>query len=169
MKIRAAALLLGMFAALPAQANEMRASEARKFVAGHLFAFNCFDGTSGAGRINADGSVAGSVRAPGNPAPRFMALPTGTLRVNGERICASLRSLPFEPCFHLQRTGSSSFRGSVSGLGFAYCDFTRRSGRMEMVRATTRPKVLPSAASAAAASAPVAPVASAPLADAIAE
>jgi hypothetical protein len=167
MKIRVAALLLGMFAALPAQASEMKAHEARKFVAGHLFAFNCFDGTTGAGRINADGSVAGSVRAPGSPAPRFMALPVNTLRVKGEMICASLRSLPFEPCFNLQRTGSSSFRGSVSGLGFAYCDFTRRTERMETVRAT-RPKVLPSAASALPA-APVAPVVSTPIASAIAE
>jgi hypothetical protein len=83
-----------------------------------------------------------------------MALPTGTLRVNGERICASLKSLPFEPCFNLQKTSASSFRGSVSGLGFAYCDFSRRSGRMEMVRATTRPKVLPSAVTASSASTP---------------
>lgn len=169
MKIRAAALLLGLFAALPAQANEMKPQEARKFVAGHLFAFNCFDGTTGAGRINPDGSVAGMLRAPGSPGARYMALPTGTLRVNGERICASLRSLPFEPCFNLQRTGSSSFRGSVSGLGFAYCDFTRRSGRMEMVRATTRPKVLPSAASGPSATAPIEPVATAPISAAIAE
>ena len=128
----------------------MRAQEARQFVAGHLFAFNCFDGTTGAGRINADGSVTGTLRAPGSGAPRFMALPTGTLRVKGEMICASLKSLPFEPCFNLQKTSASSFRGSVSGLGFAYCDFTRRSGRVEMVRATTKPKPLASSVSAAA-------------------
>jgi hypothetical protein len=154
MKIRVAMLLLGLFAALPAQANEMRPHEARKFVAGHVFAFNCFDGTTGLGRINADGSVAGVLRAPSSPVGRYMALPTGTLRVNGERICASLKSLPFEPCFNLQKTSASSFRGSVSGLGFAYCDFSRRSGRMEMVRATTRPKVLPSAVTASSASTP---------------
>ena len=88
------------------------------------------------------------MRPPGSPTARYMALPTGTLRVNGERICASLRSLPFEPCFNLQKTSPSSFRGSVSGLGFAYCDFTRRSGRVEMVRATTRPKVQSSAVAA---------------------
>jgi hypothetical protein len=142
-------LLLGLLAALPAQASELRAQEARRFVAGHLFAFNCYDGTTGAGRINPDGSVAGTLRAPGSPTARYMALPTGTLRVNGERICASLKSLPFEPCFNLQKTGAASFRGSVSGLNFAYCDFTRRSGRMEMVRATTQPRALPSAVTAA--------------------
>jgi hypothetical protein len=148
MKISGIALSLGLLAAVPAHANEMRPLEARQFVAGHVFAFNCFDGTTGAGRINADGSVAGMMRAPGSPTARYMALPTGTLRVNGERICASLRSLPFEPCFNLQKTSASSFRGSVSGLGFAYCDFTRRSGRVEMVRATTKPKVQSSAVAA---------------------
>ena len=34
--------------------------------------------------------------------------------------------MPFEPCFNLDKTNDKSFRGSVSGMGFAYCDFTRR-------------------------------------------
>jgi hypothetical protein len=34
--------------------------------------------------------------------------------------------MPYEPCFDLDRTGDQSFRGSVSGFGLAYCDFTRR-------------------------------------------
>ena len=34
--------------------------------------------------------------------------------------------MPFEPCFKLNRTSDHSFRGSVLGVGFAYCDFTRR-------------------------------------------
>ena len=34
--------------------------------------------------------------------------------------------MPFEPCFNLERMDDRSFRGSVSGLGFLYCDFTRR-------------------------------------------
>jgi hypothetical protein len=33
--------------------------------------------------------------------------------------------MPFEPCFHIEKTDDRSFRGSLSGLGFAYCDFTR--------------------------------------------
>jgi hypothetical protein len=42
-------------------------------------------------------------------------------------VCASLKSLPFEPCFNLDKTGEQSFRGSVAGLGaFAHCDFVRR-------------------------------------------
>jgi hypothetical protein len=32
-----------------------------------------------------------------------------------------------QPCFNLDRTDPVSFRGSVSGLRFAYCDFTRRA------------------------------------------
>ena len=35
--------------------------------------------------------------------------------------------MPFEPCFNLNKTDAKSFRGAVSGMGFAYCDFTRRS------------------------------------------
>jgi hypothetical protein len=63
-------------------------------------------------------------------------LPAGTLRVKGQAICASLRGMLFEPCFTLHRTDERSFRGSVSGLGFAYCDFTRR---MSVAGLGTRP------------------------------
>ncbi len=117
----------------PASAGEMRVTEARQFVAGNLFSYNCFDGTSGAGRIYADGSVAGYVSIGGRQNPRFVSLPPGTLRVKGDRFCASVRGLPFEPCFNLDKTGAHSFRGSVSGLGFAYCDFNRRSARVDLV------------------------------------
>jgi hypothetical protein len=34
--------------------------------------------------------------------------------------------MPFEPCFHIEKTDDRSFRGSW--MGFAYCDFTRRDG-----------------------------------------
>jgi hypothetical protein len=34
--------------------------------------------------------------------------------------------MPFEPCFNLNKMDDRSFRGAVSGMGFAYCDFTRR-------------------------------------------
>jgi hypothetical protein len=37
-----------------------------------------------------------------------------------------LQGIPFEPCFNLDKMDDRSFRGSVSGFGFAYCDFTRR-------------------------------------------
>jgi hypothetical protein len=49
-----------------------------------------------------------------------------TLKVKGEAVCASLNRLPIEPCFNLNRIDDQSFRGSISGLDFAYCDFSRR-------------------------------------------
>jgi len=58
--------------------------------------------------------------------------------VKGDRYCATLRGLPFEPCFNLNRTSSVSFRGAVSGLGFAYCDFNRGSARADLYRPPLR-------------------------------
>ena len=65
-------------------------------------------------------------------------LPANTLQIKGDRYCAALRGLPFEPCFNVNRTSQVSFRGAVSGLGFAYCDFYRRSTRADLVRAGGR-------------------------------
>jgi len=53
---RAVAVAVSVFA-IPAQAGELAPEAARQFVAGKLFSYTCFEGTSGAGRINADGSV----------------------------------------------------------------------------------------------------------------
>jgi hypothetical protein len=134
---RIVVLTAGLMVALPAAAEEMRADEARRFVVGKLFAYSCFDGTRGTGRIYGDGAVAGSIQLGGQGPTRFVALPSGTLKVKGESICASLRGLFFEPCFSLQKTDSRSFRGSVSGMSFAYCQFTRLGGgRANMARAT---------------------------------
>jgi hypothetical protein len=104
----------------------MNAEAARRFVVGKLFAFSCFDGTRGAGRIYGDGSVIGDIQFGGKGAVRSVWLPAGTLREKSGAVCASLKGLPFEPCFNLNRTDGRSFRGSLSGMGFAYCDFTRR-------------------------------------------
>ncbi|MEA2978228.1 MAG: hypothetical protein QOF91_98 [Alphaproteobacteria bacterium] len=129
---RLALIVTGLVLAIPAQAEEMRADEARHFIAGKHFAYSCFDGTTGNGRIYADGSVAGYIQPGGSGPRRYVVLPTGTLRPNGGRYCASLRGLPFEPCFNLDRTSQVSFRGSISGLGFAYCNFVRRSTRADL-------------------------------------
>jgi hypothetical protein len=110
---------------------------ARSFIMGKLFAFNCFDGTHGAGRIYSDGSVAGSIQIRGASEPRYVELPAGTLQVKGQSYCASLRGLPFEPCFDLNRTDSQSFRGSLVGYGLAFCDFTHSNNR-PAVRTTWR-------------------------------
>lgn len=132
--VRRAALLVGLLAAVPAVAGEMNADEARRFVIGKMFSYTCFEGTRGQGRVHSDGSVVGSIQFRGQGQVRYAALPPGTLRVKGESVCASLRGLPMEPCFNLERTSEVSFRGSVSGLGFAYCEFTRNQGRPHVVR-----------------------------------
>ena len=134
--VRAIVLLVGLLAAVPAVAGEMSPEEARRFVVGKMFSYTCFEGTRGQGRVHSDGSVVGSIQFRGQGQVRNAALPPGTLQVKGESVCASLRGLPIEPCFNLERTSESSFRGSVSGLGFAYCEFTRNQGRAHMVRSS---------------------------------
>jgi hypothetical protein len=127
-----AIVLAGLATLLPAAAGELRPEEARHFVAGKLFSYTCFEGTSGAGRIYADGSVIGTIRIGGTGPIRYVSLPPGTVRVKPEAVCASVRGMLFEPCFNLDKTSEISFRGSIAGLGFAYCDFTRRNPRLEL-------------------------------------
>ena len=115
-----------LLAAGSAVAEPMNAEMARRFVAGKLFGFNCFDGSRGAGRIFGDGSVIGTVQFGGSGPVKSLWLPAGTLRVKGDTYCASLKGMFFEPCFNLNRLDDRSFRGSISGMGFAYCDFVRR-------------------------------------------
>jgi hypothetical protein len=110
----------------PALAGMMTADEARRFVAGKVFAFTCVDGTRGAGRVLDDLGAAGSVQFNGAGPIRHLRLPGNTLQIRGQAVCASIKGMPFEPCFNLNKTDDRSFRGSVAGLGFAYCDFTRR-------------------------------------------
>ncbi len=129
--MRGVVMLAGLLAVAPAMAGEMSVQEAQHFVVGNKFSYNCFEGTRGQGRVYSDGSVAGSIQFQGSGRVRYARLPAGTLRVRGGSVCASLRGLPIEPCFDLQRLGANSFRGSISGLGFAYCDFTRRTERAE--------------------------------------
>jgi hypothetical protein len=123
--LRSIALMVGLTAALPAAAGEMSADEARRFVIGKMFSYTCFEGTRGQGRINADGSVAGTIQVQGSGPVRYANLPANTLQLRGESVCATLRGMMFQPCFSLQRTSDNSFRGAISGLGFAYCEFTR--------------------------------------------
>ena len=121
---RFAIVVVTLLAAVTAQAEVLSPDAARRFVAGKLFAFNCFDGSRGAGRIYGDGSVIGTIQVRGTGPARAVWLPAGTLRVRGEAWCASLQGMAFEPCFRLEKITERSFRGSW--LGFAYCDFTRR-------------------------------------------
>ncbi len=122
MRIGVALLCL---AASPAMAGEMSPEQARRFVVGKTFAYSCFDGTRGAGKIQADGSVIGTVQVAGRGPTKYAVLPPNTLRVRGEKVCAAVKGVMFEPCFQLEQTGDRSFRGSISGFNFAYCDFSR--------------------------------------------
>ena len=142
-----ARLVLGAVTAgamvVPALAGMMNADEARKFVSGKVFAFNCFDGTRGAGRILDDMGAAGSVQFSGSGPIRHVRLPGNTLQVRGQSVCASLKGLPFEPCFNLDKRDEHTFRGSVSGMGFAYCEFRHQGAQqMLMARAVARPRSL---------------------------
>src|SRR6185437_9825889 len=125
----------------PALAGEMNADEARRLVAGKVFSFNCFDGTRGAGRILDDMGAVGAVQFSGSGPIRHIRLPGNTLQIRGQSVCASLRGLPFEPCFNLDKTSEVSFRGSVSGMSFAYCDFHHQGAtQMMMARAVAHPR-----------------------------
>ena len=107
----------------PVAAGQLSPEEARQFIAGKYFSFTCFDGSRGGGRIMSDGSVAGTIQFGGTGPVRLAHLPVNTIRVSSTSVCASLRGIPFEPCFNVDKTDEVSFRGSVSGMGFAYCDF----------------------------------------------
>jgi hypothetical protein len=134
-------LVAGAIAAPAMAGHIMNADEARRFVAGKVFAFTCFDGTRGAGRVFEDGGAAGAVQFSGSGPVRHMRLPGNTLQVRGQTVCASIKGLPFEPCFNLDKQSDRSFRGSVSGMGFAYCDFNHQGGRqMLLARAAARPR-----------------------------
>jgi hypothetical protein len=143
-----ARLVLGALTAgaviAPAFAGQiLNGEEARRFVAGKVFAFTCFDGTRGAGRVLDDGGAAGAVQFSGSGPVRHMRLPGNTLQVRGGAVCASIKGIPFEPCFNLDKKDERNFRGSVSGMGFAYCDFHHQgAAQMLMARAVARPRSL---------------------------
>jgi hypothetical protein len=140
MFVRVVTVATTLLVAWPALAEPLGVEAARRFVVGKTFAYNCFDGTRGAGRIQHDLSVAGTIQIRGAGPVRFVHLPPGTLKIKGQAVCASVRGIPMEPCFNVDRTDAQSFRGSVSGLPFAYCDFIRRDHRRtpSAVRTTHR-------------------------------
>jgi hypothetical protein len=131
-----------------ALAEDLGPDQARAFVVGKLFSYSCFEGTAGSGRIFSDGSVVGTIKIRGQGETRFATLPAGTIKVDGGSMCAHLPGLPITPCFRVQKLSYRSFRGSVAGLGFAYCDFYQRNPRSELSRrAETGPDATPIATS----------------------
>ena len=124
-------------------AGQMNAEEARRFVSGKVFAFTCFDGTRGAGRVLDDMGAAGAVQFSGAGPVRHLRLPGNTLQIRGQAVCASIKGIPFEPCFNLDKRDDRSFRGSVSGMSFAYCDFHHQGAvQMLLARAVAHPRSL---------------------------
>ena len=115
--------------AVSAIAEELGPEQARAFVVGKQFAYTCFDGTTGMGRIFSDGSVVGTIRPAGRGDVRFAALPPGTIKVDSAAVCAHLNGLLIEPCFTVQKIDYRTFRGSIEGLDFAHCDFFQRNPR----------------------------------------
>ena len=127
MNARYAIVIVGLVATSPVVAENLKADAAQRFVMGKFFEFSCFDGSRGAGRIYGDGSVIGTIQIHGTGPVQSVSLPSGTLKIKGEAICASLERMPIQPCFNVNKVDDQRFRGSVLGLNFAYCDFTRRS------------------------------------------
>jgi len=139
----AGGVLAGAALMSPVMAGEMKPDEAKRFIANKLFSYTCFDGTKGAGRIHADGSVVGTMQASGRT--RYFSLPSGTIRLTSDSICASLPRSIIQPCFNVTQTSAHSFRGSLRGLGFAYCDFERHNGRVDIARRERRKAAVESA------------------------
>jgi hypothetical protein len=138
----AGSLVAGLLAvtggASSALAEEMTPEQARQFIANKLFSFTCFDGSRGSGRIFSDGSVIGSIQFSGTGPVRYAHLPVNTIQVRSDSVCASIKGLPFEPCFKIVKTDEMSFRGSVSGMSFAYCEFRKHGNSMIIARAHAR-------------------------------
>ena len=122
-----ARLVLGAVTAramvVPALAGMMNADEARKFVAGKVFAFTCFDGTRGAGRVLDDLGAAGSIQFSGAGPIRHVRLPGNTLQIRGQAVCASIKGLPFEPCFNLDKRDDRSLPRIGVGHGLRLLRF----------------------------------------------
>jgi hypothetical protein len=143
MLLRVAVVCAFVVGAASAVAEELAPEQARAFVVGKLFSYTCFDGTVGMGRIFSDGSVVGTIRPGGQSQVRFAALPAGTIKVSSNSMCAHLAGLPIEPCFRVQKIDYRSFRGSISGLSFAYCDFYQRNPRAGIGGASVKRDMAP--------------------------
>ena len=129
--LRSIALTAGLLAALPAMAGEMGADEARRFVIGKMFSYTCFEGTRGQGRVNVDGSVAGSIQFQGSGAVRYAHLPANTLQVAASpfaRHCAGCRSnLASTSSAPATTPSADRFRGSGSPIANSRGTDGRRS------------------------------------------
>src|SRR2546427_10482403 len=113
---RVAIVVVSLLAAVSARAEVLSPEAARRFVNGKLFAFNCFDGSRGAGRIYGDGSVIGTIQFRGAGPVRAVWLPAGTPRARGAAGWAPLKGMGFEAGFSLEKLEEGSVRRSWVGL-----------------------------------------------------
>jgi hypothetical protein len=110
--------------------------------AGALVAPALAGATRGAGRLLDDMGAIGAVQFSGSGPVRHIRLPGNTLQIRGQAVCASIKGIPFEPCFNLDKKDEVSFRGSVSGMGFAYCDFRHQGAAQMLMARAARPRSL---------------------------
>src|SRR3989441_11741474 len=106
---RFAVVVATLLAASLACAETLSPDAARRLVAGKLFAFNCFDGSRGAGRIYGDGSVIGTIQFRGAGPMRAVWLPAGTLRERGGGVGRPRKGLGVGPGLPLEKVGERRF------------------------------------------------------------
>lgn len=133
------------FTAVPAMAEPMDVATAQRFVYGRTFSYSCYEGTAGAGRIMADGSVAGTIQMRGRGKERHVTLPPGTILVKGDRVCARVKGLAFQPCFELDKLSEKAFRGNLAGADRMWCEFNRGNGRTRVAERTAPRRTAPAA------------------------
>ncbi|TCT05558.1 hypothetical protein [Aquabacter spiritensis] len=144
-----AAAGIAFFGTGAASAQTLNPDQARAFVVGRTFAFSCFEGSTGAGRVFPDGSVIGTITFNSQGSARFVRLPPNTVRVRGENVCGFVDGMTFEPCFEVVKTGAATFRGQLAGVETMWCDFTRLS--TENPKVASRRKARPSVSAEASA------------------
>ncbi len=123
-----------------ASAQSLSPEQAKAFVVGRSFAFTCFEGTTGAGRVFPDGSVAGTLTLRSQGFARYVRLPPNTLRVRGENVCGFVEGMTFEPCFTVVKTSETTFRGTLAGVDTMWCEFVREGAERPRVASRRKPK-----------------------------
>ena len=76
---RYAIAIIILLVSRPTFAENLNTDAAGRFVVGKLFAFSCFDGSRGTGRVYGDGSVIGTIQFQGLGPVDSVRLPARTL------------------------------------------------------------------------------------------
>ncbi|MGU3496989.1 hypothetical protein ACLBXM_23350 [Xanthobacteraceae bacterium A53D] len=136
-----AATVVAVAGAGSVSAQTLTPEQAKAFVVGRSFAFTCFEGSTGAGRIFADGSVAGTLTQRAQGIARYVRLPANTVRMREDNVCGFIEGMTFEPCFTVTKTSATTFRGTLAGVDSMWCEFVREgSDRTRMVQRRSKPK-----------------------------